>query len=331
MAQTTGTATYWNTINLAGLLYTADVSPGQNGTGTPFLTLIGGLNGPNAREVADFDYAMSAEYDFPAPAQPAISETASETAATAVSPQLTQSRNTCQIFQESVNITYKKLSTTERIATQVIQGSEGYWAPDGTNNQDMLYDKHVSYSLAKMARDANTTFLNGTFNQSTNSGDAAKTRGIITGITSSSVDASSAALSPELLQELFKQVVVNSGGQTYRNTPILFLNALQKQRLSAIYAYQPNDWNVGGVSIDTVFTDFGRVGVIFETMIPTNTILLAAMNMVKPVFCPYEGERIFEETLAKTGAARKGQLYSQMGVDYANESLHGKIINLAIV
>jgi hypothetical protein len=64
MAQVTGTSTYWNTPNYDGLLWTADVTPGQ-GTGTPFLTIIGGLNGANARDVADFDYSMSSEFDFP--------------------------------------------------------------------------------------------------------------------------------------------------------------------------------------------------------------------------------------------------------------------------
>lgn len=329
MAQVTGTATYWNTPNYDGLLWTADVVPGQ-GTGTPFLTLLGGLNGTNVREVPDFDFSMSAEYDFPTAAQPSITETASITAPSAKSPILTQNRNTCQIFQEAVDITYKKLSTTERRATDIVTGGVGYWAQQMPNNQMDLVNKHLTYTLQKIARDANYTFLNGSFVESTSSGVAAQTRGIITGVSTSSIDASSATLDKALMDSLFKSVVDNSGGQSYQNTPIIFVNSFQKQRITNIYGYQPDDWNIGGVNIQTILTDFGRVGVVYDPMVPAATVLFAAMNLVRPVFCtvPEKG-RLFDEILSKTGASERRQVYGQMGIDYANEKLHGKIINLA--
>ncbi|MCP4336482.1 MAG: DUF5309 domain-containing protein [Mycoplasma sp.] len=331
MAQTTGTSTYWNTPNYDGMLWTADVVPGQ-GTGTPFLTLMGGLNGGNARDVMDFDFSMSSEYDFPAASQPSISETASTTAPAATSPILSQERNTCQIFQEAIDITYKKLSTTERLATDIVQGGAGYWAKDGSNNQSGLDTRNLTYALQNIARKANYTFLNGTFALSTSSAVAAQTRGIITGATTNAIAAGGAALSKDILQSLFKTVVDNSGGQSYQNTPVIFLNSFQKQKISDIYGYQPDDWNIGGVNIQTILTDFGRVGVVYESMVPTDTVLFSAMNLVKPVFCPLDGKgRLFDEDLAKVGASERKQVYGQMGIDYANEKLHGKITNLAIV
>ena len=330
MAQVTGTATVWNSPNYDGLLWTADVTP-NSGTGTPFLTLVGGINGQNARRVSDFDFAMSSEYDFPAAAQPAITETASLTAPSAVSPVLSQARNTCQIYQESVDVSYKKISTTERIATDIVQGGVGYWAKDGENNQSNIVNRNKMYSLQKIARDASYTFLNGVFQLSTSSAVAAKTGGVIPAITTSAVAAGGAALSKALMQELFKNVVENSGGQSFNSRPVIFVNAFQKQKISDIYGYQPDDWTVGGISIQTILTDFGRVGVVYDSMIPPATLLLAAMGVIRPVFCdvPGKGNMFFEE-LAKTGAADKAQIYGQMGIDFANEKMHGKITGLAI-
>jgi hypothetical protein len=329
MSQVTGTATYWNSPNYDGLLWTADVVPGQ-GTGTPFLSLIGGLNGANARRVSDFDFAMSAEYDFPAAAQPAITETASLTAPSAVSGVLTQARNTCQIWQEAVDVSYKKVSTTARVATGVVEAGVGYWAEDGSNNQQNIVDQNKMYSLQKIARDANYTFLNGTFAQSTSSAVAAKTGGVITGITTSATAAAGATLDKALLQTLFKDVVGNSGGQSYQRTPVLFVNAFQKQKISEIYGYQPDDWTIGGLNIQTILCDFGRVGVVYDPMVPADTVLLAATGVIKPVFCDVPGKgNMFYEDLAKVGAAEKAQIYGQMGIDYANEKMHGKITGLA--
>ena len=329
MAQVTGVTQYWNSPNYDGLLWTADVVPGQGATSS-FLSVIGGINGANSRRVPDFDFAMSAEYDFPAAAQPDIDETDSLTVVAATSPVLSQARNTCQIYQEAVNISYKKLSTTERIASDIDKNPGGYWAKDGANNQQNLVDKNTGYSLQKIARDANYTFLNGTFAQSTGTTVAAQTRGIIPAVTTSATAASSAALSKVLLQTLFRDVVTNSGGQSYQQMPILFVNAFQKQGISDIYGYQPDDWTVGGLNIQTILTDFGRVGVVYDPMMPTDTVLMAATGVIKPVFCDVPGKgNMFYEDIGKLGAAEQGMIYGQMGLDYANEQLHGKITGLA--
>jgi len=330
MAQVSGQADYWNSPNYDGDLWTADVTPGQ-GTGTPFLTMLGGLNGGNAREVADFDFAMTAEYDFPAAAQPSISESAANTAPAATSPIYTQIRNTCQIVQEAIDISYKKLSTTERRATDVVHTGVGYWAQENVNNQAALEAKNLAYTLKKIARDMNYTFLNGTFVESTSNTVAAQTGGIIPGITTSTIAAGGAALDRGILQAMFKLAVDTSGGQTYQNTPILFMNSFQKQAISSIYGYQPESWNVGGVDVRTILTDFGEVGVVYESMVPTSTILLAALNLVKPVFCTVPGKgRLFDEPMDKSGASEKRQVYGQIGIDWANEKLHSSITNLAI-
>lgn len=336
----TGRANYWNTPNYDGMLWTADAEPGR-GTGTPFLTFMGGLNGPNARIVPDFDYAMSAEYDYNAPAQPSIAEnTAADGPPAAQAPQLVQARNTVQIYQEAVNVTWKKLSTYSRLATDIIESSlpgpqdRGFWAPDGSNNQEALLAQHKAYVLKKMARDANFTLLQGTFNASDGPADAAQTGGVVSGISTSEVDAGGVALNRDVLQELYREVAENSSGQAFFNVPVIFAPAVQRQQISDLYGgNQPRSWEIGGWKIDTIITDFGEVGVVYEPMMPANTIALIALGACRPVFnIVDDGEgnvgRLIYTPLAKVGAAQRGMFTMHLGLDYGNEQLHGSIINL---
>jgi hypothetical protein len=337
MAQIAGITDYWNSPNYEGLLWTADAVPGR-GTGTPFLTILGGLNGANMRIVPDFDYAMTAEYDFAAPAQPDIDETDSLTAPDAASPVLSQARNALNIYQEAVNVSYKKLSTASRMATDIVVGSVGYWAND-LSREEQLIAERKAYIMQKIARDANYTFMNGTFQQSESNTESSKTRGVVTACSASATAAGSVELSEELMQTLFEDVAENSSGQAFQQMPILFVPAKQKYNISKIYGKQPDAWSIGGVNVETIMTDFGQVGVIYEPMVQasnasTDTIALIAMNVCRPVFNPVvtnEGVAglFLYEDLAKTGAGYKGQFLAHMGIDYANEKMHGKITGLA--
>ena len=67
----TGTGNTFNLPNFAGELFTA--SP----TRTPFLSMIGGLSG--GRKTDNDRFITGQLYEFPEPAQPEISEQASET------------------------------------------------------------------------------------------------------------------------------------------------------------------------------------------------------------------------------------------------------------
>lgn len=336
MAQVSGTTTYWNSPRYDGMLWTAAQVPGQ-GTQTSFITMMGGLNAANMRVVQDFDFAMSNEYDFPAVSQPAITETASLTAPTAVSPIDSQQRNTVQIYQEAVAVSYKKNSTMGRLATGIVQDSVGYWAPEGNSVEDLIA-RRKAYILQKIARDYNYTCLNGTFAQSTSSAVAAKTRGVITAASTNAIAAGGAELDEAMLQELFADMAENTASQAFSATPILFVPTKQKQNISKIYGNQPEAWNIGGMNIDTIMTDFGLVGVVYEPMVQaptatTDTIAFVSMSACRPVFVPVMTETVggllVYEDLAKTGASINGQFYGQMGIDYGHEKMHGKITGLS--
>ena len=52
------------------------------------------------------------------------------------------------------------------------------------------------------------------------------------------------------------------------------------------------------------------------------------MSVLGVVYCPVDGKLIIDEPLAKVGASEKGQIYTQVGLDYGPEMYHGSITNL---
>jgi len=336
MSQVSGVSQYWNSPQYEGMLWTADQVPGR-ANNLPFLGILGGLTGANYRIVPDFDYAMSAVYDFAVPSQPDIDETDSLTAIAATSPVLSQVRNSCGIAQGTVNISYKKLSTMARVATDIVAGGVGYWAKEGTPIENAIQERK-SYIFKKLARDLNYTFMNGTFQESTGVTVSGMTRGVVTAASTNATAAGSIELNEALLQELFADCAVNSGRQCFNSYPVMFVTAIQKYNISKIFGYQPANWNMGGVAIDTILTDFGTVGVVHEPMVQvdtasTDTIALLAMDAIRPVFNPVITENgtaglMVYEDMAKLGGGYQGFFQTHVGIDYANEKMHGKITGL---
>jgi hypothetical protein len=66
-----------------------------------------------------------------------------------------------------------------------------------------------------------------------------------------------------------------------------------------------------------------------DRWMPTDTLALVNLAASAPVFLevPKKGH-MFVEPLAKVGAADKYQLYGEVGLEYGNEKLHGKITGL---
>ena len=91
MPSNVGAATVWNLPNYAGELLTADPEK------TPLLTMMGGLTGGGFR-VDNFEFPLNSQYSHETAAQPAIDETTSLTAPTAISFVREQAKNVCQIF-----------------------------------------------------------------------------------------------------------------------------------------------------------------------------------------------------------------------------------------
>lgn len=311
MANVSAAATVWNCPNYLGELFMIGANQ------TPFLNMIGGLGGARARSYNSFQFPLAQPWALEAASQPSITETTSLTAPTPVTYVRGQDTNTAQIFHYQVSVSYAKQSVSGKISGLSIEGTQPV-----SNEKDF----QIEANLRQAAVDAEYTFLQGTYQAATDAGTAAKTRGIITGTTTNAVAAGSTDLSKAQIDELLRTM---SGNGAIFTEPVVFVNALQKQRLSNIYGYAPESRNVGGLNINQIETDFTMLGVVYAPYMPTDTLLIADMSVCFPVFVPVPDKGVlFYEELSKTGASEKGQLYGQMGIDYGPEEYHGKITGL---
>lgn len=318
MANVSAAATVWNCPNYTGELYLIGANK------TPFLNMIGGLAGGRVRTVGDFQFPLAQPWALENPSQPAITETASLTAPTALTYVRGQDVNTCQIWQRRVSVSYAKQSVTGQVTADATTG-----LIDIGDNQPVQNEKdfQINAHMRQIAVDVDYTFLNGTYQQATAANVAARTRGIITGATTNTVAAGSAQLDKTLIDTLLR-TMANNGAEFL--SPVIFCGAYQKQRISNIYGYAPEDRNIGGVNIKQIETDFAVLGIVWAPNVPAATLLVADVAFCQPVFLPVPGKGVlFYEELSKTGASEDGQIYGQVGLDYGPEEMHGTITGLA--
>lgn len=317
MANTvTGTATSWDLPNYAGELFTASTKQ------TPLLSMIGGLTGGMISKNVEFPTGVT--YDLPDASQPAISETASLTAPTASQVVRTQTTNVCEIHQEAIDISYLQLASMGRLS--------GVNTAGATNPVSDEKAFQIMNKLAKMARDIEYSFLNGKYQKATDKNTPNKTRGIIElTSTGSTVDASSKPLTTAMIKELVRKMA-DSGA--YFSNMVLFAGSKQRQKITDLYEKQLG-YNVaalrtvGGMSIKELELDFCSIGVVYDPFVPEDTIVIADVAHMAPVFMEVPKKGIlFEEDLSKTGASDKTQLYTVVGLDHGPAFLHGSITKL---
>lgn len=319
MAQVSGIGTTWNLPNYAGELFTADP------TQTPFLSMIGGLTG--GRQTDNFEFPTAVLYDFPEAGQPEISEQASVTAPAASHIAREQEKNVVQIHQETIDLTYAKMSNSGRMSGLNTAGQN----PNPADEKAW----QIQQKLVKIARDVEFSFLNGEYQIATAANVANKTRGMFELCNSgagTSIDAASAALSKALLDQLFREMADNGA---YFGKMVLFCGAYQKQMITNLYAEQfkanmQTTQNVGGMNITEIETDFFKMGVVWDRFVPADSILIADMAHIAPVFQAIPGKGVlFQEDLAKNGASERVQIYGQIGLAHGPAFLHGAITGLA--
>lgn len=316
MPNVTGIGTTFNLPNFAGDLFTA--SPTQ----TPFLSMIGGLSGGMKTENDEFETGVL--YEFPDAAQPAISEQASQTAPEATAIAREQKTNVTQIFHETISLTYAKMANRGKLSGLNTAGVQA--------NPTSELDWQIAQRLKKIARDVEYTFLNGTYAKAGDVSEANKTRGMLelcsTGTT---IDAGSAALSLDLLKQLFKAMA--DAGANFGNM-VLFCGSTQKQKITDLYEKQLGynaaaPRNVGGMNIQKLETDFFEMGICYDPFMAADKILIADVSACAPVFQDVPGKGVlFLEDLARTGAAEKKQIYGEIGLAHGPAFLHGSITGL---
>jgi hypothetical protein len=306
------TGTIWGLPNYAGNLFTADM------INTPFLSMIGGLTG--GKQTDNFQFPTSSEYVHEALAQENITEDESIAGVTAVNYVRDQSTNVTQIFQAEVILSYVKMANAGRMSGLNTVGQK--------NNVITELDWQIAKTLEGIARRIEWHFLQGTYALAANAAQSNQTRGMIEACSVNTVAAAGATLTKALMDELLLEMFTN--GAIFKNS-VIFCGGFQKQLLSDIYGYAPEDRNVGGVNIKQIETDFGSIGVApAHRMQPAAILGVYDMSAIAPVFQPVPGKgNFFYEELARTGAAVSGQIFGQIGLDYGPKFYHGTLTGLA--
>lgn len=312
----TGLGTTWNLPNYAGELFTSD--PNQ----TPLLSMLGGLSGGKATD--NFEFPTAVQFSQTDPSQPEISEMQSATAPVATHLVREQETNVVQIHQEVIDLSYVKQSNSGRISGLTTTGL--------TSNPTDEKAWQIEQRLKKIARDVEYSFICGEYQRSSGADVANKTRGMLElAGTVSSVNAAGATLTKAMLKDLMLQMADNGA---YFNNMVMFCSSAQKQLVTELYESQLGfnisaPRNVGGVNITEIETDFCKLGIVWNRFMPSDSLLVADIAHMAPVFQAVPGKGVlFEEPLAKVGASDRIQIYGQIGLAHGPAFLHGCITGL---
>ena len=324
MAGINGMGLTFNLPNYNGPLY--GITPED----TPFTSAIGVMSGGGEPAYAkDFEWQT---YDLRAVENPSHLE--GQNAPTARERVRASVDNVTQIFHSQVSISYTKAAAMAQRnglnnAQPTAQADEMGW--------------QVTQELKALKRDMEHVFLNGTYAKPADNTTSRKTRGLMAAITTNVVTApdddgagagTTGLLTEAMVLDLMEMVWQN-GGITEQETATFICNSKQKRRLTKIFVtdkgYQEQTRNMGGVSVQTIETDFGKLNIMLNRYMDQNKIALASLEVCKPrvLLVPGKGF-LFLEELAKTGASDQCQLYGEIGLEYGNERQHGKIVNLTV-
>lgn len=303
-----------NTPNYSGMLFN------KGNTKTPLSTMIGSRR----RNTNHTEFATGQEFETATGSQPAISEAASLTAPDANVVTREQKTNVTQIFQESVGVSYAKESNMGTMAGINIAGQQ----PNPISELDF----QVAAKMAKIGQDVEYTFINGVYQKSTGDTVANKTRGLLPAITSNVIAAEGKPLSFLLVCELIKLICDSNGAA---DNLVLGLDSTSRMQLNADAAANGltivgGARNINGISIDTVLTPLGEIGIRGLKYLPAGTVAMFDPTIMSPVEQPTPGKgNFFLEELAKVGAGVKYQLFGQIGLDHGPEWYAGKITGLS--
>lgn len=308
-------ATSGTVLNYSGMLFN------KGNTKTPFSTLIGGKR----KYTSSTEFVTGQEYETATGSQPDISESASLTAPDSSVVTRNQKTNVTQIFQESIGISYGKMSNMGSLSGINIAGQQA--------NPISEEDFQIAAKMAKIGQDIEYTFINGVFRKSTGDSVANRSRGLLNAITTNVVDAGGKMLTFLLLCEAMKCIDDSNGSM---DGLILGLDSTGRMQLNADAAANgltivESGRNINGISIDTVLTPLGVVGIKTLKYLPVGTVALFDPTVMAPVEQPVPARgNFFIEELAKTGAGTKKQIFGQMGLDHGPEWYAAKITGLSI-
>lgn len=335
MGAVSGLGTTFNLPNYTGEL--VHVTPQD----TPFLSAISGLSAENfAGTIAGCKPTNATLFQWQTvdlrDADDARQALEGADAPTATERSRSNVFNVVEIHHEALSLSYSKQAAYGQFSATgaTMPHADAVAGTNPVTNEAAL---QINLHLAQIARDVEKSFLSGTFQDPANNSSARKTRGLIEAISTNTLAAAGALLSDDdgdLLLRLMHMVWAN-GGIMESGTAAVICNGFQKRQITKAFVndgnYRQNSRNVGGVSVDTIITDFGELNVLLDRHMPTGTVVVASLEQCVPVVLnvPDKGAGFFVEELAKTGATDRWQIYGEIGLEYGNEKAHGKITGLA--
>lgn len=310
-----GLGTTYNLPNYHGALF--EVSP----TATPFLSMIGGINGAKTIRSKEWEWETIGVRSAAAnnsQLEGAAAPTASEQAKGNVT-------NITEIHQSQITVSYSKLAATGQYAGVNV----------GAQWDDVVLDEvglQTQQELKAIGLDLEKSFLSGAYQKPTDNSTTRQTRGIITAITTNAVSGSSGALTTAMIESSLLKGMYDSGSPLNEQTTVIMCDSESGGYLNKLYMTnstlsQPTmDRNLGGMALKTITTIFGTFGVVMNRSMPGKTLLVADLSVCFPVFTEVPGKGVlFTEPLAKTGASESYQIYGEIGLEYGPELYHGKL------
>jgi hypothetical protein len=192
------------------------------------------------------------------------------------------------------------------------------------------FDVQAALMQAQMAADWESVCIAGSYVARSAVGTSVACGGILdstVGIQTNTENASSAALDSGMISSLL--VKMAASGAPMDNLAIVTRPKYVDQ-LQALYGFAPQDRNVGGLMLNTIWTTFGPVSLIWSNAVTDNNLIIADLSYIQPVVMPhFTGADILMKEYTDGTAAQKGYIMGYIGVDFGHESYHGKIYGIA--
>lgn len=306
---------------------------------TPFLSMIGGLSGGEQTNTVKFTW-QDTLHRAPSLTGADRGRIEGDDATFAVQSR-TERVNVVEIFQYGVELTYTKQAATGLLGTAGLNSTQTTSAESILGNQPVQNEMawQLQIKIEQAALDAEISMLTGTFAYP-NDGTARQTQGIVGAISTIAKDAdtaadwSTSAGSPVSGRQAVNEVVqaLYDNGAPMRNM-VAMVGSASKLLISSAFQgasgdLQPRSYNVFGVNVTDIETDFGRVPIVLNRHLPAETLLFVELDVVKPRFMPIPGKgHFFLEPLAKSGSYDRQQLYGELGLMYGPEGWHAKVTN----
>ena len=307
-------ATSFGVLNYSGMLFN------KGNTRCPLSSIIGG----RVKTTNHVEFVTGQEYTTEGGAQPEISENASLTAPEATVVTREQKTNVTQIFQETVGISYGKMSNMGTL--------NGINIANQQENPMNELDFQVAAKMKKVNRDIEFTFMQGLYNKATTDDTVNKTRGLNAAITSNTIAMASKPLGLWNIADGVKKVYEANAPQ---EGLVLWCDATTMFQINADAVQNgltviPAAREINGIKLSSVITPLGVVYLYLGEFLPKGTAFLLNLDVISPVYQPVPGKgNFFLEPLSKTGAGEKYQLFGQIGLDHGPEWYHAKFTGIA--